>query len=57
VIDDVLATGGTLSAALQLIEKQGGIVERILLVNVIKCLNGISKLKIPQEKVFYIYEI
>lgn len=33
IIDDVLATGGTLTAAIKLIEQQGGQVVQILLIN------------------------
>jgi adenine/guanine phosphoribosyltransferase-like PRPP-binding protein len=33
IIDDVLATGGTLNAAIKLIEQQGGQVVQILLIN------------------------
>jgi len=40
-VDDVLATGGTLNAAIQLVEQQGGIVEGVILVNIIKALNGL----------------
>jgi adenine phosphoribosyltransferase len=41
LIDDVLATGGTLNAAIELIEKLGGEVVAILLLSQIKALNGI----------------
>ncbi len=40
-MDDILATGGTLNAAIKLIEEQGGIVEKILLINIIAGLNGL----------------
>lgn len=47
-MDDVLATGGTLNAAIHLVEQQGGIVEGVILVNIIKSLNGLDKLKIAR---------
>ena len=56
IVDDVLATGGTMNAAIELIEEQGAIVEGVVLLNVITCLNGIEKLKIAKEKVFYIFD-
>ena len=43
LIDDVLATGGTLTAASQLIEKCGGIVANVVLLLEIKELPGRSK--------------
>lgn len=56
LLDDVLATGGTLNAAIRLVEKLGGKVACILLLSHIKNLKGIEKLKVPKEKVFTIYE-
>lgn len=55
LIDDVLATGGTLNAAIDLVHKLGGEVAYILLLSQIKALNGIEKIKIAREKVFSIY--
>lgn len=55
LIDDVLATGGTLNAAIALVEKSGGEVVQILLLNQIKALNGIEKLKIAKDRVYSIY--
>jgi adenine phosphoribosyltransferase len=46
LIDDVLATGGTLNAAISLAEKLGAKVVGILLLSKVKALNGIDKLKI-----------
>lgn len=57
LVDDVLATGGTLNAAIQLIMQEGGEVAAVVLVNVVKQLNGLDKLLIPRERVFYIYDI
>jgi len=53
----VLATGGTLTAAIKLIEQQGGIVVQILLINRVQALNGIKNLPIAEDKVFYMYNI
>lgn len=41
IVDDVLATGGTMNAAIKLIQQEGGIVERVILVNIVAKLNGI----------------
>ena len=41
LIDDVLATGGTLNAAIDLVRKLGAEVVCILLLCQIKALNGI----------------
>lgn len=56
-MDDVLATGGTMNAAIKLIQQEGGVVERVVLLNVVSQLNGIEKLLVPKEKVFYIFDI
>jgi len=45
IIDDLLATGGTLAAACELVEKAGGIVEGCLVIMELKSLNGREKLK------------
>ena len=46
LIDDVLATGGTLNAAIELVRGLGGEVVCVLLLSQIKALNGLSKVKI-----------
>lgn len=56
IVDDVLATGGTMNAAIKLLEDQGAVVEGVVFLNVIKCLDGITKLKVPKEKIFYIFD-
>jgi len=56
LLDDILATGGTLNAAISLIEKLGGKVTCVLLLSHIKFLKGIEKLNVSREKVFTIYE-
>ncbi|MGO1759800.1 MAG: adenine phosphoribosyltransferase, partial [Mammaliicoccus vitulinus] len=43
--DDLLATGGTIEAAIHLIESLGGIVVGIAFLIELKYLNGIEKLK------------
>lgn len=40
IVDDLLATGGTLSAACELIRKAGGIVDGCVVVLELKSLNG-----------------
>ena len=57
IIDDVLATGGTLNAAIELIRQSEAEVVHILLVNRVESLNGIKRLSLHEEKVFYIYDI
>jgi adenine phosphoribosyltransferase len=52
----LLATGGTLNAAIYLIEELGGIVEGIVVVNVIESLKGLERIKYG-GKVFYIDDI
>ena len=46
IIDDVLATGGTMNAAITLLEKLGAKVECVLLLSRIAALKGDEKLKI-----------
>lgn len=45
IVDDLLATGGSLKAACELITKAGGIVDGCLVVLELKCLNGRGKLE------------
>jgi adenine phosphoribosyltransferase len=45
MIDDLLATGGTMAAACRLIEKIGGKVEGIAFLVELKDLNGREKIK------------
>ena len=45
LIDDVLATGGTAAAAIQLVEKTGAIVNALGFVIEIKSLGGEKKLR------------
>ena len=47
LIDDVLATGGTISAAIELIQRTGGVVVRVLTVLEI---DGLSGRKLLNEK-------
>jgi adenine phosphoribosyltransferase len=45
IVDDLLATGGTVKAGAELIEKLGGVVAGILVMIELKGLNGREKLK------------
>jgi adenine phosphoribosyltransferase len=56
IIDDVLATGGTMNAAIQLLEELGAKVECVLLLSRVAKLEGDKKLKVAKEKVFWIYD-
>jgi len=44
IVDDLLATGGSLKAACELIQQTGGIVTEIIVVIELKSLNGRSKI-------------
>ena len=50
IVDDVLATGGTLEAAIQLVEKAGGRAAEVLTVVELTFLKGRERLK--NEKLF-----
>ena len=43
IIDDLLATGGTIQASIDLIEKLGGVVQKILFLIELKELGAVSK--------------
>lgn len=45
IVDDLLATGGSLKAAVELVTKAGGVVDGCLVVMELKCLNGRNKLE------------
>lgn len=45
ITDDLLATGGTIEAAINLVEKQGGIVAGIAFIIELTYLNGMEKIK------------
>jgi adenine phosphoribosyltransferase len=45
MVDDLLATGGTIAAACRLIEKIGGKIEGIAFLVELKNLNGREKIK------------
>lgn len=51
MIDDVLATGGTLSAAIKLVELSEAEVVKILILADVPALNGKSKLGVSEDKV------
>lgn len=44
IVDDLLATGGTLAAAASLVEKLGGIIEEVVIIIELTFLNGRQKL-------------
>jgi adenine phosphoribosyltransferase len=44
IVDDLLATGGTVAAAAQLVEKIGGVVEEVAFVIELGFLNGRQRL-------------
>lgn len=56
IIDDVLATGGTMNASISLLEQLGAKIECVLLLSRIAALKGDEKLKIEKEKVYWIYD-
>lgn len=56
LLDDVLATGGTMRASVDLVEKLGGEVVCVLLLSRVVKAGGIEKLNLPKEKVFWIYD-
>lgn len=43
IVDDVLATGGTTNAIIKLLESQGAVVKKIILLLELKALNGKKK--------------
>ena len=45
IADDVLATGGTVSAVINLVEKMGGQIVECAFLSEIEALNGRSKIK------------
>ena len=53
IIDDLLATGGTLNAAIQLIEKSGGKVSCFASLIELDFLDGRKKIKIPIETLIH----
>ena len=49
LVDDLLATGGTMAAAVQLLESVGGVVPAAACIIELTFLDGRSKLKVPVE--------
>src|SRR5690625_1369195 len=47
ILDDLLATGGTMAAAIHLLERTGARVEAVACIIELAFLNGRSKLKVP----------
>ena len=56
LVDDLLATGGTARAAIDLIEQLGGTVVKVLFVIELKGLNGREKLKCYDVDSIIVYE-
>lgn len=52
IIDDLLATGGTAGAAVNLVEKIGGEVAACAFVIELGFLDGRKKIGLPEEKIF-----
>ena len=52
IIDDLLATGGTAGAAVNLIEKVGGVVAACAFAIELGFLEGRKKVGLPDEKIF-----
>jgi adenine phosphoribosyltransferase len=50
ILDDLLATGGTLAATAKLVEKLGGVIEEIAIIIELTFLNGREKL--PGKKIY-----
>ncbi len=51
IVDDVLATGGTIGAITELIKKQGGIISNAVFLIELKDLNGAAKTGIDLDKI------
>ena len=49
IVDDLLATGGTANAALELIKKAGGKTSCFLCLIELSFLNGRKKISVPME--------
>jgi adenine phosphoribosyltransferase len=54
IVDDLLATGGTASAAIDLVRRSGGIILELAVLIELKQLNG--RLRLGSEKVFSILQ-
>lgn len=56
VVDDLLATGGSLVAACELIKNAGGIISEIVVLIELTALNGRSKLPVDNVHSFISYD-
>lgn len=56
IVDDLIATGGTVEAMIKLVERSGGVVAGILFVLELKGLNGRDKLKGYEVRSLIAYE-
>ena len=56
IIDDLIATGGTVEAAIKLVEREGGIVSKVAFVMELAGLEGREKLKGYDVESLIVYE-
>ena len=56
IIDDLIATGGTVEAAIKLVEREGGVVAKVAFVMELAGLEGREKLKGYDVDSLIVYE-
>ena len=56
ILDDVLATGGTMNAAITLLKNLGAEIVSVILLSRVAKLKGNERLNIQKDKVFWIYD-
>jgi adenine phosphoribosyltransferase len=57
LFDDVLATGGTMSAAIKLAKEAGAEIVKVLFVFDVPVLKGLDRLDVPKENVILLDHI